>query len=60
MKQNKMKKYWLTWNVNGQKKNSEILCNSIKEAESAILKKHKPKAIPYEDRFKTKNQKQKP
>ena len=41
-----MKKYWLTWTVKGQKKGTEILAHSIKEAEGAVLKKHKPKAIP--------------
>lgn len=46
-----MKKFWLTWTVKGQKKAIECWHYSIEDAEASILKKHKPKAIPYEERF---------
>ncbi len=47
-----LKKWWVTWTVNGQKKGTEMWDYSKEEAESTILPKHKPKAIPHEDKWK--------
>ena len=48
-----LKKWWVTWTVRGKKKGIDILAYSKKEAEASILAKHKPKAIPFEDKYKT-------
>lgn len=48
----KLKKWWVTWSVDGQKKGMMTWDFSAKQAEDSILPWYNQTAIPYEEKYK--------